>query len=146
VAPIIVLHERSRAFGVINVVAAVVNVVGDVVLVGVVGVGVIGPAIATVVSFGVIAVGYFYVAADCVELRPTLPFATIVPAAVGVAGALALHGPVAPVLGLAAVVASSLIVLGWARPFTAGDVDMIEKLDIPAPLKKVVVNVLTRFA
>src|SRR5207248_2666447 len=130
----------------INVVAAVVNVVGDLILVGVIGVGVIGPAIATVVSFGVIAAGYFYVAADCLELHPTLPFATMVPAAVGVAGALSLHGPFAPVLGLAAVVASSLIVLRWARPFTSGDVDMIEKLDMPASLKKLVVNVLIRFA
>jgi O-antigen/teichoic acid export membrane protein len=146
VAPIMVLHERSRALGLISVVAALLNVVGDFVLVGIAGVGIVGPAIATAASLVVIAGGYFYVAADCLQLRPSFPLAMLLPGAAGVAAALAFHGILVPAVGVLAVIVSSIVVFRLAKPFSAQDVDMIDKLDIPEPLKKRVVGVLLRVA
>jgi O-antigen/teichoic acid export membrane protein len=50
IAPILTLHERTRATAVINGVAALVNLVGDLLLVAVLHVGVVAPAIATTTS------------------------------------------------------------------------------------------------
>lgn len=144
VAPILVLHERARVIGMISVVAAVVNVVGDWILIGVCGVGIVGPAIATGACLAVIVFGYFYVAAGCISERVVLPLAVMAPCLVGVAAALALRGVPAIATGAVGTVIAAVIVILWRRPFSAEDADLIAKLDIPRPLKAVVLKAIGR--
>jgi O-antigen/teichoic acid export membrane protein len=144
VAPILVLHERSRAMGAISSVAAVTNVTGDWLLVGVFGVGIVGPAIVTAASLVVIAVGYFYVAADCLDHRRTLPIAMMAPAAAGVAVALVFDGGLGVAAGVAATLGTAAIAFLFKRPFAAADVELIGNLDIPEPFKRLTLRALTR--
>lgn len=144
VASILVLHERSRAIGAINSVAAIVNVVGDLLLVGVLGVGIVGPAIVTAVSLAVITIGYFHVAADCVDRPRTLPLAMVAPAVVGAVLALAFSGGLGVAVGFAGTIGTATVVFLWKKPFAASDVDLIGRLDIPGPLKRLSVGALSR--
>ncbi len=144
VAPILVLHERSRVIGAVNTVAAIVNVTGDWLLVGVFGVGIVGPAIVTAASVAVIAVGYFYAAADCLDLPRMLPIAMVAPAAAGVAVALVFDGGLAVAVGVAATLGTAAIAFLLKRPFGAADVELIGKLDIPGPFKRLTLRALAR--
>jgi O-antigen/teichoic acid export membrane protein len=143
-APILVLHERARAIGAINAGAALVNVVGDWLLIGEAGLGISGPALATAASLALIAVGYLIVAGDCIGLRPQLPLALIAPALVGVALALALNGALGAVAGIAGTLGTATVVFWRRRPFTAADVEMIGRLDIPGPFKALTLRGLAR--
>lgn len=145
VAPILVLHERSRAMGMINLLAAAVNVVGDLLLVGVVGIGIEGPAIATVASLAVIALGYNMVAGDCIGERLRLPLAILAPGLCGVALSLVLGSVPAVVVGTSAVGVVTVGVLAWCRPFTAGDAEMIAKLDIPEAARRRLIALIAHF-
>src|SRR5262249_22725779 len=71
-APILMLHERTRATAAIAVAALAVNVAGDLLLVGVAGMGVDGPAIATTAAVAVMAGGYIAVARRDLGVRPAL--------------------------------------------------------------------------
>jgi O-antigen/teichoic acid export membrane protein len=144
VAPILVLHERSRAIGVINVVAAIVNVTVDWVLIGVLHVGVIGPAIATGAALAVIAIGYFHAAADAIDRRFALPVAMVLPGFVGIGAALSVAGLVGVVVGVAGTLIAAVIVLVALRPLTAEDADLIEKLNIPGPCRGLALRLVAR--
>jgi O-antigen/teichoic acid export membrane protein len=142
-APIIVLHERTKAIGVINVVAAAVNVALDFLLVGAFGVGIEGPAIATVISTVVIMVGYAWVAADCIGAALPRKFpAMMLPAIAATGPCLASDDARGWILGTVAVIVASVIVLAVARPFSRADADLISGLDIPAPLKRFALRTL----
>lgn len=136
VAPILVLHERARAMGVINLVAAVVNVVGDWLLIGRFGVGITGPAIATAGALAVIALGYFYVAANCIGQRAVFPVAVLAPGIAGVGAAMVWHGALGVSIGVALTLVTAATVIVWRRPFTASDADLIGQLDIPTAVKR----------
>lgn len=144
VAPILVLHERSRVIGAVSTVAAIVNVTGDWLLVGVFGVGIVGPAIVTAVSVAVIAVGYFYAAADCLGLCRALPVAMLAPATAGVALALIFGGGLGVAVGVCGTLTAATIVFFWKRPFAAEDIELVGKLDIPGPLKRPTIRALAR--
>ena len=144
VAPILVLHERTRAIGMISLAAAAVNVGGDWLLVGPLHVGIVGPAIATAGALTVIWVGYFRVAADCLGCRPTFPAAMLTPALAGVAAALALHGVAAVWVGVLATAAATVAVFVTLRPIGAQDVDLVAKLDLPRPCRELALRVLVR--
>ena len=58
------------------------------------------------------------------------------PLAVGVAFALTTDGAAMVVLGMLAVVATSVLTLLILRPFAAADADMIDRLDMPMFLKR----------
>jgi O-antigen/teichoic acid export membrane protein len=142
VASILVLHERTRAIGMISLLAAAVNVTGDWLLVGPLHVGIIGPAIATTAALTVIWAGYFRVAGDCLGCRPRFPVAMLIPALAGVAVALTLHGLVAVGVGVLVTAAGAVAVFVALRPFGAQDVDLIGKLDLPRPLREFALRVL----
>jgi O-antigen/teichoic acid export membrane protein len=142
VASILVLHERTRAIGMISLLAAAVNVTGDWLLVGPLHVGIIGPAIATTAALTVIWAGYFRVAGDCLGCRPRFPVAMLIPALAGVAVALTFHGLVAVGVGVLVTAAGAVAVFVALRPFGAQDVDLIGKLDLPRPLREFALRVL----
>ena len=144
VAPILVLHERARAIGAVNVAAALVNIAGDWLLVGEFGLGIVGPALVTVASLAVITIGYFYVAADCVGHPRELPLAFVAPTVVAIVPALILPDAVGAVASVGATLLTATVIARWKKPFGAQDIDLIGKLDIPAPVKKLALRGLRR--
>ncbi len=109
------LYERTRATAAISVAALAMNIAGDVVLVGALGAGAIGPAVASLAAMSVIAIGYLVVAGRMLGVRPRLsPVAAIAPAASIAAslalpiGAALLTGVAATVIGAVASVATGL--------------------------------------
>jgi O-antigen/teichoic acid export membrane protein len=143
-APILVLHERARSLASINALAAVINVIGDWLLIGVLGVGIAGPALATAGTLALVAVGYIWVAADCIGSPRHLPLAMIAPAVVGVALALTLPSALGAAASVAGTLLTAIVVLRWQRPFAAQDVDLIGRLDIPGPFKQLTLKALAR--
>jgi O-antigen/teichoic acid export membrane protein len=141
-APILVLHERGRALGIINAIAALVNVLGDWVLIRIVGLGIAAPALATTAALLVIAIGYLHVGAQCVGARPLWPIVLITPAVAGVAVSLALAGLLGAALSVAVTLAVAAVVLVGRRPFSSQDAEMIGQLDLPAPAKRLILGVL----
>jgi O-antigen/teichoic acid export membrane protein len=97
VAPVLMLHERTRATAAIAIAALVVNVAGDLLLVGVAGMGVDAPAIATTAAVAVMAGGYVAVARRDLGVRPALHPAQVAPLLAGVLVTVLVSAP----LGLA---------------------------------------------
>lgn len=143
--PIIVLHERTRPIGVINIYAAGVNIVADIVLVGVFGFYLAGPAIATVLAIAIVLIGYAVVAGRCTASPRTSALAlgpAALPYVAGAAPALVL--PEAPALigALLAVPLCAIAVQLTARPFAPDDAALISQLDLPGPLKRATLRTL----
>lgn len=134
-APVLVLHERSGATAAVNMVALGVNAVGDIVLVGPLNAGVMGPAIATVAALAVIVGGYLMVARRDLGVGPVAHPALLAPVVAGVLPAVLLPAAVGVPLGAAAAVLTSALVL-WRVPlFLPEDLDLIGRLDIPEPIR-----------
>jgi O-antigen/teichoic acid export membrane protein len=144
VAPILVLHERARAMGLINAAAAVVNVTADWLLIGVFGVGIAGPAIATGLALLVIAGGYFYVAACCIGVRTAMPLAALAPGVVGMGVAVLAPGGV----GVASAIAGTMVVAAAVTRcrglLSSEDADLVVKLNVPDRVRTLLMAVLAR--
>jgi O-antigen/teichoic acid export membrane protein len=140
VSPILMLNERTGATAAISTAALVINVGGDVILVGWVGMGGNGPAIATTAAVALTAAGYIAVARRDLGVAPRLRLVLLVPLAAGVV-------PTAlgsSLLGLACAIASGLLVLALASPFEAGDAELVARVDLPerlrAPLARMIIR------
>jgi O-antigen/teichoic acid export membrane protein len=137
-APVLVLYERTRPIGVINVCAAVLNIVGDIVLVGYVHIGVMGPAVATCAAVACIAIGYIVVATRAVEGRlRSLHVLMFAPAAIGMALSLELtKGIVTDGASALAVIAVGLAILRTSGAVDVTDLELFARLDIPAGVRR----------
>lgn len=145
-APILMLNERTRETSVINVAALVLNIAGDIVLIGVVDAGIVGPAIATTVALAGIVAGYLVVARRDLHTGPVLSPALALPLAAGLLPAVLLDGAAGVALGLAGAVGVAALVL-WRVPlFTTQDADLVARLDLPAPIRIRAVAAIRRLA
>lgn len=134
--PVIVLHERTRELGRLAASAAVINVAGDVLLVGVFGAGIVGPAIATTAALAVLLVGYAGLARGCTGSRAGAPVSAMLPFVPGLVTALAVDGPAALLVGPSAVLLTATVVVLLTRPFRREDASLITRLDMPVALKR----------
>jgi len=141
-APVIVLHERTAAVGAVNVLAALVNIVGDILLVGPAGLHLVGPAIATVAAIAIIVVGYVAIVRDCTSVGVALPIPALLPLVAGFVPAIALTHAVGLPVAIGATAVCAAIVMLSAKPFEREDLDLISRLDIPSPLKRLTVRTL----
>lgn len=146
VAPILMLHERTRETSLVNVAAFIANVVGDVLLVGVLGMGISGPALATIGALAIVVGGYFVTARRDVGTRPALSPGLALPCAAGVLPAVLIGGPVGAALGLAATVAAAAIVLRLVALFSEEDAELVARLDLPAPIRARTAAAIIRLA
>lgn len=135
-APILLVYERSRAIAGVSLAGLAVNIAGDVLLVGPLDAGVLGPAIATVMALAVIAGGYLVVAGRDLGVRAAMPPALVAPLVASLVPVLLLPATLAVPLGVAAAVATTGLILRLVPLFTAEDADMLERLDLPAPLRR----------
>jgi O-antigen/teichoic acid export membrane protein len=145
-APVLTLHERTRAVGAINAAAAAVNVAGDLILIGGLGFDLTGAAVASSIAAAVIAVGYLRVTRDCLGSRgrfpaevfaPPLIAAVLVTAIPGLGGALAALG--------GTLVAAALVVWG-VRPFKPADSELLLAIDPSSRMPRLALRVLSGLA
>lgn len=145
-APILMLNERTRETSIINVAALVINIAGDVVLIGMLDAGLVGPAIATIAALAVIVTGYLVVARRDLRAGPVLSPALALPLAAGLLPAVLLDDAVGVALGFAGAAGAAVLVL-WRVPlFTAQDADLVARLDLPAPIRTRTVTAIRRLA
>jgi O-antigen/teichoic acid export membrane protein len=135
-APIIVLHERSRSVAVINVIAAIVNVGGDLLLLGPLHAGIVAAAAATGAGFAILTAGYFYVARDCVRSAATPKPAALLPAVAALVPVLVLDGWLAVVSGLVLAIATILAVGRFGRLFEASDAELLDHVNMPPTIRR----------
>jgi O-antigen/teichoic acid export membrane protein len=146
VAPILMLYERTAATSAINVAALVLNIVGDLVLVGWLDMGVAGPAIATGASLALIACGYVAVARRDMRTAPKIPPLIFSPLLAGILPPVLLPAAVGVPVGFAAAVAFTALVL-WRVPlFSEQDAGLVARLDLPESVRVRVVRAITRLA
>jgi O-antigen/teichoic acid export membrane protein len=142
VAPILMLHERTGATAAISVGALCVNVVGDLILVGSVGMGGDGPALATTAAIALTAGGYIAVARRDLGVGPALSPVLWAPLAAGIVPAVLWSAP----LGLVCAAASAALVVLLRPPFDAGDAELVARLDLPSPLRAPLSRMIIRLA
>jgi O-antigen/teichoic acid export membrane protein len=142
VAPILMLHERTGATGVISLAALAVNVAGDLILVGWAGMGGDGPALATTAAIAVTTAIYIAVARRDLGVGPALRPELFAPLVVGIVPTVA----GSPWLGLACAAASTALVLALRPPFDAGDAELIARLDLPMPVRERLSRTIIRLA
>lgn len=145
-APIIMLYERTREASLINAAALAVNIVGDVVLIGVLDAGVIGPAIATIAALAVIVVGYLCVAQRDLCLRLPLSPLLALPLAAGILPSVLLPPSTGVALGMLGACAATGYAL-WRLPlFEAEDAQLVARLDLPSAIRDRAVATINRLA
>jgi O-antigen/teichoic acid export membrane protein len=135
-APVLILHERTPDVGVINAVAAGVNLVLDFVFIGLLGFHLLGAALATAAASAVITLWYRRVTTACLQTSIPLPVRCFGPAATGVLAALLLPVWTAALLGTAASLVVAVLIGLVAPRFPALPPDWAERVGLPRPLRR----------
>jgi Na+-driven multidrug efflux pump len=130
------LHERTRAVGIINVIAAATNIALDIVLIGAVGMGISGAAVATAVALGIIVIGYYGVARDCLATSSPSLALVLLPLVGGLVPSLALSGVMHLWVGVAAALALAILVVFVGKPFRSSDAALYDAIDMPPRIKR----------
>jgi O-antigen/teichoic acid export membrane protein len=142
VGSVLVLHERTRPLAAINVIGAGVNVALDFLLIGVLGVGIVGAAVATTCAVLFVWAGYMYLARISVGLPARANPVVFAPALVGIAAPL-LHASFAIVcVGALGAIVVGIAVLWTGRMLAAEDAKMFTALDIPPAMKRLTLRVI----
>ena len=139
-APILILNERTRAVAIISVAGAAINIAGDILFIGPMHLGVLGPALATSLALAVIAAGYQIAAERCTETRGSRRVMLLAPLIVATLPVLLVGPGVAMAVGIPAAMLATAAILRWASPFDLSDADLIAKLDMPAAIKRIVLR------
>ena len=135
-APVLIFNERTRAVAAISAAAAAINVSGDILFVGVLHMGPLGPALATSLALAVIAAGYLIVAERCTKTRASKRVVLLAPLLVATLPVLFVGPAVAVAIGIPAALLATAAILRWGSPFDLQDADMIARLDMPAAVKR----------
>lgn len=133
---VLAAFDRTPGIARVNLVAAAVNAVLDLVLIGGLGTGTWAAAAATIASVTIIWLGYAELAADCLGIRRRLGVLWLTPLIFATVPLLSLHGPWAVVLSAALAVAASLFVFLYGGLFRPSDVEIVELLDMPRLAKQ----------
>jgi O-antigen/teichoic acid export membrane protein len=139
---VMTVFDRTRAIAAINIVAAVVNAVLDVMLIGVLGAGVWAAAVATIASVTVIWLGYNTLAADCVGIGRRPHLAWLTPLIAATLPLMVLHGVAAIVISAAAALVVSVLGFLYGRLFRPADSGIVEELDMPESVRRWTIRLL----
>jgi O-antigen/teichoic acid export membrane protein len=136
--PLLMLREQTRVAALINGVAAAINVIGDLLMVGVFHIGIVAPAIATSGALLFVAVAFESRARALLDVQRRLDPVLAAPLVAGLIPTLILGGVGGALLGLGASLSTSLAIVVWRNPFNAEDVRLIASLELPAFAKRTV--------
>lgn len=135
-APILTLYERTRVVALINAAAAIINVVLDFLLLGVLGMGIIAPAIATSVALVFVAGAFYACAGRSLRTAGRMDILLTAPFFIALLPVLAVQGWRGMLLGLVGVAATAWLVILLRSPFSTADSELAAKLDLPAFVKR----------
>lgn len=144
VVPILDLKEQTRAGAGINIIAAVINVVGDVLLIGVLHMGVIAPAIATSAALVFSFLAMYVWSRRVLGVRYWPDPRMVLPLVAGLAPVVTLSGVAGGTVGIVATIVTSLAIAKWHSPFKPEDADVIDKLDMPPIVRRFAHKALTK--
>ncbi|MBV8475869.1 MAG: oligosaccharide flippase family protein [Acidobacteria bacterium] len=142
VAPVLTLHEQSRALAIVWTGGAVLNVIGDIVFVAILHMGILAPAIATSGALMCMFAGYYLAAQRPLGVRIPLPLLQVIPLAAGLLPTLVWGGITGTIAGVLAVVGASTALIMWKRPFSREDTDVIATLRLPESVKRFAIGVI----
>lgn len=140
--PVLTLNEQSRAMAIVVTIGAILNVVGDVVMVAVLHMGIVAPAIATSGALVCMFVGYYVAAQRPLGIEMHVPLVELAPLTAGLVPTLVWGDITGTIIGLSAVVLVSAAVLIWNRPFRREDAAVIAKLRLPQPVKHAAIRII----
>jgi O-antigen/teichoic acid export membrane protein len=135
VAPILTLHELTRPTAVITAVAAVINIVADFVMVGLLHIGIVAPALATSGALAYMFFAYFERARDVLDSPARLRWALFIPFLAGLGPTLIVGGWLGVLVGVGGVVVTALAIVTYRSPFMREDLDLIEAIRMPSVLR-----------
>ena len=144
-APVIMLNELTRVVGAISVLSAAINIVGDLVLIGALGLGLWAAAAATTAAVAIVWGGYLLVSRRVLGSTAVPNPLLAVPFLAGFIPALALPPAVAFVVGVLGAMATGVMVLRLLPLFGTSDVETIERLEMWAPMRRMALR-LVQFA
>jgi O-antigen/teichoic acid export membrane protein len=121
-------HDRTFETARVFLAAALVNVVGDLIAVGLLGAGSWAPATATVAFALLVAAGYLRVAGECTGARVRFPFAAYVPPALAVSALVLVPEASRVVASLAVGALASIIALAVHARTLGVDAELLAKL------------------
>lgn len=142
VSPLLTLHEATRATAAINIVAALTNLVGDVLLVGVLHMGILAPAIATTGSLVLLFLAFHWRGGQLAQLPGVAPVALATPVIAAIIPSFLLHGYASALVGEAVGLACIAAILRWRCPFSPEDAVMLSKLSMPEPMRRVAIKAI----
>jgi O-antigen/teichoic acid export membrane protein len=134
-APVVILRERTKAVGLVNIAAAVVNIAGDVITLGPLHMGIEGPALATGAALAVIFAGYHVTGRRALGTKSRFNPLLFAPLVAGVAAARGLSGASSIGVGCGATIACAVIIQLRFKPFSREDIEPLGALDIPSRIK-----------
>jgi O-antigen/teichoic acid export membrane protein len=140
-APILTLREATRAVAMINVVAAVVNIVGDALMIGVFHIGISAPAIATTGAMAFEFIVFYKTGRQALNEDSRFDIWMLLPIATGLVPTLAWGGLAGGVVGIFGTIVATVIIILLRSPFSHEDAAMLAKLDLPDIVKRAVVKV-----
>jgi O-antigen/teichoic acid export membrane protein len=137
IAPILTLHEQTRATAVINLIAAAINVIGDLILIGVLHVlGVSAPALATTAAL-FFTLCAFHVRARTLEATDVrLDPALALPLIAGCVPALAFGAVLGAATGVFASLAASMVIVLTRSPIAPDDYELLSRLEMPSVVRR----------
>ena len=142
-SPILTLCERTRAIALINAGAAAINVTLDVVLIGMLRMGVVAPAVATTAGLAFMFIAFAACAGGALDMTVKTDAFLFVPILGGLVPALALGGAAGAVAGIAGAVLLCVMIVVWRPLFTSDDAVMVGRLDLPDAIKRTLVKFVT---
>jgi hypothetical protein len=89
-----------------------------------------------------IVIGYVLIVRDCISAHVAFPITALLPFVAGAIPALTLSHALAVPVAVVATALSAAMILLYARPFDRNDLDLISRLDIPRPLKRLTARTL----
>lgn len=139
---VVAVFDRTPVIARINLAAAAVNAVLDVVLIGALGAGIWAAAAATMASVTIIWLGYADLTADCLGIRRRPGIVWLTPLIAATVPLLSLRGTWAVVSSTALALATSVLVFLYGGLFRSVDVEIVELLDMPGPVKRLTIRLL----
>ena len=135
VVPVLLAEESTKAMAAATALAALVNVAGDVVAVGVLNLGPRGPALATCLALGALAVLYLRAAARAVSAATGFRPLLLLPGLAGVVAAATLPNSFVLLVPLLGVPLLALAIARLDHVFAAPGRSILNHLPMPARLR-----------
>jgi O-antigen/teichoic acid export membrane protein len=139
-APILLLYEASRAVGIYNLAAALLNIVADLLLLAVFHLDIWAPAAATVASVAVIVWGYARATRPFTGRIPAARALVLLPVVPGLFASLALGGVARPLIGCVAALVTGCAILVRGGIVDRSDVEFVMRAGLPSPLRRILLR------